>query len=87
VYKEWRIVEFLEEDSSVDIATGVSLGGRGSIPDRRKGLFSSPQRPDRLWGPPSLLSSGYRGLKQPGPRMVELYLHSPYVSMAWWLIN
>jgi hypothetical protein len=25
-------------------------------------LLSSPQRPDRLWGPHSLLSSGYRGL-------------------------
>jgi hypothetical protein len=25
-------------------------------------IFSSPHRPDRLWGPPSLLSNGYRGL-------------------------
>jgi hypothetical protein len=25
-------------------------------------IFSSPRRPDRLWGPPSLLSNGYRGL-------------------------
>jgi hypothetical protein len=25
-------------------------------------VFSSPQCPDRLWGPPSLLSDGYRGL-------------------------
>jgi hypothetical protein len=24
-------------------------------------IFSSPRHPDRLWGPPSLLSSGYRG--------------------------
>jgi hypothetical protein len=24
-------------------------------------VFSTPQRPDRLWGPPSLMSSGYRG--------------------------
>jgi len=23
-------------------------------------FFSSPPRPDRLWGPPSLLYSGYR---------------------------
>jgi hypothetical protein len=25
-------------------------------------LFSSPPHPDRLWGPPSLLSNGYRGI-------------------------
>jgi hypothetical protein len=25
-------------------------------------FFSSPPRPDRLWGPPSLLTNGYRGL-------------------------
>jgi hypothetical protein len=29
---------------------------------RGKRFFSSPQRPDLLWGPPSLLSNGYRGL-------------------------
>jgi hypothetical protein len=26
------------------------------------GIFSSPRRPDRLWGPPSLLSNGHQGL-------------------------
>jgi hypothetical protein len=25
-------------------------------------IFSSPCRPDRLWGPPNLLSNGHRGL-------------------------
>jgi hypothetical protein len=44
------------------IATGYGLDGRGSIPGRGKRLFSTPQRPDRLWGPPSLLPNGYRGL-------------------------
>jgi hypothetical protein len=33
-------------------------------------FFSSPPRPERLWGPPSLLSNGYQGLslgiKRPG---------------------
>jgi hypothetical protein len=32
---------------------------QGSIPDRGKRFFSFPQRPDRLWGLPSLLSNGY----------------------------
>jgi hypothetical protein len=25
-------------------------------------FFTSPRRPDRLWGPPNLLYNGYRGL-------------------------
>jgi len=25
-------------------------------------FYSSPPRPDRLWAPPSLLSSGYQGM-------------------------
>jgi hypothetical protein len=25
-------------------------------------IFTSPYRPDRLWGPPNLLENGYRGL-------------------------
>jgi hypothetical protein len=53
----WR-----SRNSSVGIATaGEELGrGRGKI------FFSSPQRPDRLWGPHSLLSNGHRGLLPPG---------------------
>jgi hypothetical protein len=34
----------------------------GSIPGKDNGLFFQPLRPDRLWGPPSLLYNGYRGL-------------------------
>jgi hypothetical protein len=48
---------YTSQDISVDIATGWRL--YGSIPGRGKGLFSSPKRPDRPWGPPNLLSSGY----------------------------
>jgi hypothetical protein len=36
------------------------LDDRGSIPERGKGFFLCPQWPDQLWGPPSLLSNGYR---------------------------
>jgi hypothetical protein len=42
-------------DSSVGITADYGLDGRG------KKLFSSPQRPDQFWGPPSLLYSGHRG--------------------------
>jgi hypothetical protein len=31
-----------------------------------KGLFLQPLCPDRLWGPPSLLSKGYWGVLSPG---------------------
>jgi hypothetical protein len=43
-------------DASVGIALGYGLDGGGWE------FFSSPQRPERLWGPPSLLSNGYQGL-------------------------
>jgi hypothetical protein len=54
----------LSEDSSVGIETGYGPDGPGSIPDNAR-FFSSPQCPDRpdcLWGPPSLLSNGDWGL-------------------------
>jgi hypothetical protein len=44
--------------SSFGITTGNGLDVPGSIPDSAR-FFSSPQRPDRLWGPPSLVFSGY----------------------------
>jgi hypothetical protein len=34
---------------------------RGSSPGRGWEFLSSPPRPDRFWGPPSLLSNGYQG--------------------------
>jgi hypothetical protein len=49
-------------DSVVSIATGYRLDDRGigvRVPVVSR-IFSSPQGPDRLWGPPSLLSSGYQ---------------------------
>jgi hypothetical protein len=41
------------------IALGYGLDDRGSIPGGGWEFFSSPPRPERLWGPPSLLSNGY----------------------------
>jgi hypothetical protein len=52
----------VSRDSSVDIATGYGLDGRGSIPGKSKIFVSTPQRLDRLWDPPSFLINGYRGL-------------------------
>jgi hypothetical protein len=46
---------------TVGIATGYWLDGRGSFPGRDRRLFSTPHLPDRLWGPPSLLSMGTGG--------------------------
>jgi hypothetical protein len=47
-------------DISVVIARDYRLDGPGSIPVRDKRLFCTLHRPDRLWGPASLLSNGYR---------------------------
>jgi hypothetical protein len=64
-------------DSSVGIATGYGLDGLGvgvRVPVGSR-IFSSQRRPDRLWGPPSLLHNRYGGggVKRPG-REVD---HSP----------
>jgi hypothetical protein len=50
-------------ESVVGIATGYVLDdqGFGVRVQARPRIFSSPSRPDRLWGPPSPLSNGYRG--------------------------
>jgi hypothetical protein len=49
----------LSRDSSVGIVTGLQAGRprrcRGSIHGRAKRYFSCLQRPELLWGPPSVL--------------------------------
>jgi glutamine synthetase len=47
-------------DSVVGTATSYGLGDRGvgvRVPVGSR-ISSSPLRPDRLWGPPNLLSNG-----------------------------
>jgi hypothetical protein len=44
---------------SVQRLGDCGMDDQGSILSR-VGYFSSPQRTDRRWGPPSLLSSGYQ---------------------------
>jgi hypothetical protein len=58
-------------DSSIGIASGYRLVDQGSIPCRGKIFFSTSERPDRLWGPPSLLYNVYWGLT------TRLHLHPP----------
>jgi hypothetical protein len=74
------------------IEMGYWLNGQDSLPGRGKRFLCTPQRPDRLWGPFSLLSIGYRGylpgVKRPGreagysppygaeAKTVDLYLRS-----------
>jgi hypothetical protein len=51
-------------DSVVSIATSYGQYDRGigvRVPVGSR-MFSTPRRPDRLWGAPNLLSKEYRGL-------------------------
>jgi hypothetical protein len=53
----------MNRDSVVGIATGYGLHDRGvgvRVPVGSR-ILSSPRLPDRLWGPPNLLSNGYGG--------------------------
>jgi hypothetical protein len=95
----FHIETYKSRDSSVGIALGYGLDDRGSrvrFPGGGGGweFFSSPPRPERLWGPPSI-SNGYQGVKRPGREAdhsppssievkgcVELYLHSRNTS-SW----
>jgi hypothetical protein len=70
--------------SSVSFVTDYGLDDRGSIPNRDRGFFFQPLRPDRLWGPRSLLSNGYRGDLSPGlkrGRGVTLTTHPHLLPM------
>jgi hypothetical protein len=57
-------IYFSARDSSVGIATGYGLDDRGvgvQVPVEAR-IFTSPRRPDRVFGPPNLPSNGCWGL-------------------------
>jgi hypothetical protein len=58
------LFQHVSRGSAVGIATAYGLDDRGvgvRVPVESR-IFSSTRRRYRLWGPPSLLSNGYRGL-------------------------
>jgi hypothetical protein len=77
---------------AVGIGTGATGNGLDDQADRVRVLvetimFSSPNRPDRLWGPPSLLNNGYWGrsslVKQRGRGADHSYPTSAEVKKMW----
>jgi hypothetical protein len=61
-----------------EAGVGVPVGSR---------IFTSPRRPDRLWGQPNLLYNGYQGLfpgvKRPGREADHYPLTSVEVKKMW----
>ena len=63
------IINSTTQDSSVSIMTRLQDAqprNLGSIAGKGYGFFSFPKRPDRLWGPHSLLFDRNRGLFRQG---------------------
>jgi hypothetical protein len=62
------VLKSLGQKAILDISdtevTGYEMNGRDSIPGRgiNFSILQSSPRPDRLWGPPSFLFSGYQRL-------------------------
>jgi hypothetical protein len=94
---------YIKKSRGSSVSIGTRLRDGRSEFDSRQGqglFFSSPSRPDRLWGPPMVLMALSLGVKRPG-REVD---HSPpcnaevknswsytpippYVFVAWCLIK
>jgi hypothetical protein len=65
VLRQNQVSSVRTHTSVIGIVTGYRLDDLGKgvrFPARGWEFFPSPSRPDRLWGPPSLVSNGYREL-------------------------
>jgi hypothetical protein len=80
IFNLFSILALLSWGISISVVSDYKLHDRASIPGRGKGFF--PLCPDRLWGPLSLLSNGYRG---PFPRGVTLTTHPIYCRGREWV--
>jgi hypothetical protein len=69
------------------LATGWTTGRSGFDPrQEQKGFFLYHLCPDRLWGPPSLLSNGYRGPFPGGKALPGRDAdHSPHLVLRSWM--
>jgi hypothetical protein len=77
------------QDSAVGRTTGYGLDDRGvgvRVPVGSR-IFSSPRRPDQLWGPPSLYPIGAGdlslGVKRPGREVDHSPLTNTEVKKMW----
>jgi hypothetical protein len=87
--REMYVKNIISRKNKVGIATGYGLGDRGvgvRVPVGSR-IFSSPRLPDRLWGPPNLLSNEYQGLslgvKRPGREADHSPPASAEVNKMW----
>jgi hypothetical protein len=82
VHLNLYVLSLRSRDSIVRIATSYGLNDRGvgvRVPLGSR-IFSSSRRPDRLWGPPNLLSVGYGGLLPGGQSNQGVKLTTPPAS-------
>jgi hypothetical protein len=92
---ELRVVQSIHSRRNIHSLHRIQEGGgiagrprdRSLIPGRGKRFFSSPQRPDRVWSPPNILSNGYRELSThfhlvPRVKICGVIPPRPYISMA-----
>jgi hypothetical protein len=83
IYK-YIFLSSITSHMGVGIATGYGLddGGVGVRIQVGSRIFSSPRRPDRPWGPPSLLPNGYRGYPLGSGLGVKLITHLKLVPRS-----